>query len=113
MGNEELPTRAPGRRLKFGSSRRNENPGLSQETPVRAEAPATSVAFNSSVAAIGERFTAAYVVVTQVALFGLQALQDWRAERRQAALRGAARARPHATPRGDASSSSARSNLEK
>lgn len=84
MGSEQAPPRASGRRLKFASVRRLESRSVSGETNDALEPPA-------SLAAIGETFTAAYVAVAQRVLLGLEAVQDGRARRRAATLRGVGR----------------------
>lgn len=96
MGHEEAPTRASGRRLKFGSRRSG-----------KAEVPATPSQSQPSPIAIGERLAAAYIVVARTALLGFQALQDRRAERRLAALRGAAQSGPRPARRSSAAASAA------
>ena len=84
MGSEQTPPPASKRRLKFTSVRRLESRSVSGETPDAAERP-------PSLAAIGEAFAAAYVAVARRVLLGLEAVQDGRARRRVATLRGVGR----------------------
>ena len=84
MGSDQAPTRAAERRLKFTSVRRLEGRSVSGE---RLDAPALP----ASLAAIGETFTAAYVAVARRVLLGLEVVQDGRARRRAATLRGVGR----------------------
>ena len=69
------------RRLKFASVRRRENQVSPEPAPKRPEP--------LDLAAIGEAFAAAYVAIARRVLFGLEALQDQRAQRRKIALRRA------------------------
>lgn len=101
MGDEEAPTRASGRRLKFASKRRDDSLGLAPGRPGKAGFPATPAPSHPSPVTIGERFAAAYTAIARAALLGLEALQDWRTERRLTALRGIRSQAPAPTERND------------
>jgi len=101
MGDEEAPTRASGRRLKFGAKRRDDSLGFAPEGSGKAGFPATPARSHPSPLTIGEQFAAAYAAVARATLLGLEALQDWRTERRLTALRGMRSRAPAPTKRND------------
>jgi hypothetical protein len=89
------------RRLKFSSVRRFERENVSGQTPNAAE---STTAVNTTtdivrstrrgpLATIGEILTTGYVAVARRILIGFEAVQDARAARRAATLRGSARAK--------------------
>ncbi len=88
MGDEEA-TRASGRRLKFGAKRRDDSLGFAPGRSGKVGSQATPALSHPSPLTIGEQFAAAYAAVARAALLGMEALQDWRTERRLTALRGA------------------------
>jgi len=100
-------TRKSERRLKFSSVRSLERQDSSLQTPTAyVEAPARG----GPLAAIGGILTTGYVAVARRILLGFEAVQDARAARRAAALRGSARAKALSSARSDAPSSSAHPN---
>lgn len=90
MGSDQALARAAERRLKFTSVRRLESRSLSGERPDASELHASLVAF-------GETFAAVYVAVARRVLLGLEAVQDGRAQRRAASLRGFRRSQTNAS----------------
>lgn len=101
MGDEEVPTQASRRRLKLGSKRTDDSLGFAPGRSGKAEFPATPAPSHPSPVTIGDRFAAAYTAVARAALLGLEALQDWRTERRLTALRGIRYQAPAPTERND------------
>jgi len=106
------------RRLKFSSVRKLENQqafvqrsnaGSDTERLARSS-DADRLSRGGPLAAIGGILTAGYVAVARRILLGFEVVQDARASRRAVALRSSARAKAIASPRSDASSSSAHPN---
>jgi hypothetical protein len=85
------------RRLKFSSVRRLERQDPSVQRP-NATADIVRSTRGGPLAAIGGILTTGYVAVARRILLGFEAVQDARAARRAAALRGSARAKALSSP---------------
>jgi hypothetical protein len=92
----------PERRLKFSSVRRLERQDPSVQRPNTTADNATADIVRSThggpLAAVGGILTTGYVAVARRILLGFEAVQDARAARRAAALRGSARAKALPSP---------------